>query len=53
MGANKKGKAFSLRNYLAIVLPFIALMMVPFGCAHRPQVKANLAERIFVELFIS
>lgn len=42
MGANKKGKTSSLRNYLPIILPFIALMMVPFGCAHRPQVKAPL-----------
>jgi hypothetical protein len=42
MGANKKGKTFSLRNYLAIILPFIALMIVPFGCVHRPQVKTPL-----------
>jgi hypothetical protein len=39
MGANKKGKTFGLRNYLAIVLLSIALLIVLFGCAHRPQVK--------------
>jgi hypothetical protein len=42
MGANRKEKTFVLRNYLGIILPFIALMIVPFGCAHRPQVKAPL-----------
>jgi hypothetical protein len=40
MGANKKRKTSSPRNYFAIILPFIALMIVPFGCAHRPEVKA-------------
>ncbi len=40
MGANEKGKTFSLRNYLAIVLASVALLIESFGCAHRPQVKA-------------
>jgi hypothetical protein len=42
MRPNKKDKTFSLRNYLTIILPFIGLMIVPLGCAHRPQVKAPL-----------
>jgi hypothetical protein len=40
MEANKKGTTFNLRNYLAIILTSVALLIVPFGCAHRPQVKA-------------
>jgi hypothetical protein len=39
MRTNNKGKTFSLRNYLAIVLLSIALLILPFGCAHRPHVK--------------
>jgi hypothetical protein len=40
MRTNKKGKTFSLWHYLAIVLLSVALLVVPFGCAHGPQVQA-------------
>jgi hypothetical protein len=40
MWADKKEKTSSLRHNLTIVLLFVALLIVPFGCAHRPQVKA-------------
>jgi hypothetical protein len=40
MRTNKKGKTTSLRDYLAIILLSVALLVVPFGCAHRPQIKA-------------
>ena len=40
MRTDKKGKTSSLRHYLAIVLLSVALLIVPLGCAHRPQVKA-------------
>jgi hypothetical protein len=39
MRTNKKGKTSSRSHYLAIVLLSVALLIVPFGCAHRPQVK--------------
>ncbi len=40
MEANKNGTTSNLRDYLAIVLLSVALLIVPFGCAHRPEVKA-------------
>jgi hypothetical protein len=40
MGTNKKGRTSSLRHYFTIVLLSVALLIVPFGCAHRPEVKA-------------
>ena len=39
MQTNKKGSTSSLRDYLAIVLLSVALLIVPVGCAHHPQVK--------------
>jgi hypothetical protein len=40
MWTNKKGRTSSLRHYFTIVLLSVALLIVPFGCAHRPEVKA-------------
>jgi hypothetical protein len=45
MGTNRKRKTPSLRNYVSIILPLAALMIVPFGCVHRPQVKAPLSPK--------
>ena len=50
MRTNKKGRTSSLRDYLAIALLSVALLVIPFGCAHIPKTATPSSEQKQVDL---